>query len=318
MFSISSSIDSCHTGSTLNTMSDSNSDTHHSLILPPLSSNRATLLPLPAPSLVQQARLDAALPTSTEINVNSRNYIEIILNDPVDHVIPVQPSEIEHPLRACMDSTVNSMEIDRPSYLCGIIAEYQSRNVGIVGDDEAASFAQELDAIFAGPVSILSECESDYAQELRRDFTSLPNGSAAASHLLEHSHISHITSRVESVSLDCVIDECERCGQSMRIRRRHACPMLHSCTHPGCEKLFPLKSNLKKHVESVHHKMRPYKCHLCPRTFYERCKLSGHIQTVHHNERRFPCSFQGCTSRFKQSSDCKRHIREVHFGKTRW
>lgn len=83
-----------------------------------------------------------------------------------------------------------------------------------------------------------------------------------------------------------------------------------------CNRVFPLKSNRKKHVESVHEKRRPHECHLCPKRFYEKCKLAAHIDTVHNNIRRFTCDI--CFAKFKQNSDCRRHMREVHEGQSRW
>jgi len=87
---------------------------------------------------------------------------------------------------------------------------------------------------------------------------------------------------------------------------------------PSANVTLPLKSNLKKHRESVHLKLRPHRCTRCSRTFYERCKLRGHIATVHEGLRNFPCLFPGCSAAFKQNSDRKRHLREVHHGKPRW
>ena len=94
--------------------------------------------------------------------------------------------------------------------------------------------------------------------------------------------------------------------------------VLHKCTVAGCNRAFPLKSNLKKHRESVHLKLRPHACPRCNRTFYERCKLRGHVATVHDGQRRFPCQHPGCNAAFKQNSDRKRHVREVHHGASRW
>jgi len=106
--------------------------------------------------------------------------------------------------------------------------------------------------------------------------------------------------------------------KSVKPRARRQNIVLHKCTVVGCKRAFPLKSNLKKHRESVHLKLRPHRCTRCSRTFYERCKLRGHIATVHEGLRNFPCLFPGCSAAFKQNSDRKRHLREVHHGKPRW
>ncbi len=122
--------------------------------------------------------------------------------------------------------------------------------------------------------------------------------------------------------VDCILEERwpeTKVEPEVKPVRTQAKPrVLHRCTVEGCTRAFPLKSNLKKHRESVHLKLRPHACPRCNRTFYERCKLRGHVATVHDGQRRFPCQHPGCTAAFKQNSDRKRHVREVHHGASRW
>lgn len=123
--------------------------------------------------------------------------------------------------------------------------------------------------------------------------------------------------------VDCILEERwpEVTNEQVEVKQVRQQPkqrVLHRCTVAGCTRSFPLKSNLKKHRESVHLKLRPHACPRCNRTFYERCKLRGHVATVHDGQRRFPCQHPGCAAAFKQNSDRKRHVREVHHGASRW
>ena len=48
-----------------------------------------------------------------------------------------------------------------------------------------------------------------------------------------------------------------------------------------CNKSFPHKSWLKKHIESVHEGKKRHNCSYCHKIFFEKRKLKKHIQTVH-------------------------------------
>ena len=114
--------------------------------------------------------------------------------------------------------------------------------------------------------------------------------------------------------------------------------MAHACNK--CSVVFSTKSNLTRHVTSVHGKKKKEKKHLCPggrlpgdksktknrteRNYYgARCTasfaradhLKRHLETYHAPADfrvRFPCPRDGCEAVFTQACNLKRHVKSVH------
>ncbi|XP_053695195.1 zinc finger protein 14-like [Sabethes cyaneus] len=106
------------------------------------------------------------------------------------------------------------------------------------------------------------------------------------------------------------------CDFSTRLYRAH---FYHRSMHRKrfqceiCEKRFPLKANLKKHVAVAHEgkqEPRDKPCPYCPKMFSCRQKLSIHID-VHENNRRHKCRF--CEKSFVQKVNCAAH-EKIHTG----
>ena len=77
-----------------------------------------------------------------------------------------------------------------------------------------------------------------------------------------------------------------------------------------CKKVFKRPYLLKKHVESVHEGIRPFKCESCDAKFsYERDK-KNHISSVHKGEKPFNCGF--CDKNFATINGLKGHISTTH------
>lgn len=73
--------------------------------------------------------------------------------------------------------------------------------------------------------------------------------------------------------------------------------------HKGCNKLYPDKSKLFKHMR-VHFGINPYKCSYCSKSFNDKGNLKTHLR-IHTNERPYKCFL--CVKSFKTESQLKEH-----------
>ena len=67
---------------------------------------------------------------------------------------------------------------------------------------------------------------------------------------------------------------------------------------------------LKRHVDSVHLKLKPFKCQHCVLEFAQRWLLNRHHKRVHLKLKPWPCP--GCGMSFAEKSDMKPHISKHH------
>ena len=79
---------------------------------------------------------------------------------------------------------------------------------------------------------------------------------------------------------------------------------------PECDRVFTFKSELKRHIEVVHLKIKSHKCDQCSKGFSQKCMLDDHINAVHLKKREHQC--QDCGSSFARLSQLNRHISAVH------
>ena len=79
---------------------------------------------------------------------------------------------------------------------------------------------------------------------------------------------------------------------------------------PECDRVFTFKSELKRHIEVVHLKIKSHKCDQCGKGFSQKCMLDDHINAVHLKKREHQC--QDCGSSFARLSQLNRHISAVH------
>lgn len=95
------------------------------------------------------------------------------------------------------------------------------------------------------------------------------------------------------------------------VSRNHPCPY--------CEQRFLYPSSVKRHTESVHWGLRPYRCAVtaggrggCDATFGTPDHLARHIRTVHVAGQRFACA--ACGAEFTRRDHLSRHVARVHDG----
>ena len=84
------------------------------------------------------------------------------------------------------------------------------------------------------------------------------------------------------------------------------------CIHPGCDKGFVTKEQLKNH-ETTHTKSRKYKCDVCGKAFAVKSALTTHITAVHEERKIHTCEI--CGKSFADSSNLSKH-KQTHFRKS--
>ncbi|XP_014238896.1 zinc finger protein 717-like [Trichogramma pretiosum] len=75
-----------------------------------------------------------------------------------------------------------------------------------------------------------------------------------------------------------------------------------------CGKSFGYKSHLRRHIDSIHRKIR-YACDICQKTFAQKTNLKVHVNSV-HNKITYTCVI--CQKTFTQKRILKVHIESVH------
>ncbi|KAK7060392.1 hypothetical protein VNI00_001157 [Paramarasmius palmivorus] len=88
-------------------------------------------------------------------------------------------------------------------------------------------------------------------------------------------------------------------------------PREYHCDREGCDKVFPRKGDLRRHILGVHDNARAYRCKKCPKAFNQRSGLQTHENT-HTGNKPHKCPAEGCGRGFGDPSSCTRHFRETH------
>ena len=76
-----------------------------------------------------------------------------------------------------------------------------------------------------------------------------------------------------------------------------------------CGKSCRDNHDLKKHVDGVHLKLKPFKCEYCDKSFDMGSNLDRHVLNK-HEKIRHPCDF--CDGNYSQKSHLARHIKKKH------
>ena len=80
------------------------------------------------------------------------------------------------------------------------------------------------------------------------------------------------------------------------------------CSYPGCNKNYPNNSRYEVHMRT-HLGIKPFKCSLCDKQFNESGNLKAHY-LKHETTRKFTCSF--CEKAYKSKGHLKEHVDIVH------
>eukprot|EP00171_Calliarthron_tuberculosum_P008154 IDg8154t1 len=191
MFSNTSSLNSSQLGFIHSHGADSGDGTQSTLVPHLDSTGRDTFLPVSSPESAQHTKLPTNLSTPNFVEVNSRNFIEVLLGESVDTSTPIMPSEIEPLLSGSVEIPSHSDQINQSECMFEMMIEDQAHNLGIIAEDEAESFAEELDAIFADPVSTVSETGDSCTLKHRSNMATLPSVASSTALLFDECSASY-------------------------------------------------------------------------------------------------------------------------------
>ena len=100
----------------------------------------------------------------------------------------------------------------------------------------------------------------------------------------------------------------------------HSKPEKPRLTCSLCSQTFKKICKLQTHIQSVHEKIRPFKCDKCPETFKRKDHLVRHSDSKHAAERRLlPCPYEseGCLMSFPNWDQLRKHVLRTHERKLR-
>ena len=156
---------------------------------------------------------------------------------------------------------------------------------------KAETFAKKSKEVRSTPSGELSPCSACgllFSQSMMKD------------HLRSHAKIS----------------KCVDCGKQYRnpARLKEHRLAVHmnwkmTCPIQSCGRIFTKRSNLKKHIQTIHTEREPYQCNQCEKTFAFKGDLQVHIKGAHEGKKA-PCSI--CGKEFLRSSERNRHERDTH------
>merc|ERR1711994_205031 len=92
---------------------------------------------------------------------------------------------------------------------------------------------------------------------------------------------------------------------------KHILRIVHLFVHmKDVEKTFKKREKMKRHIDCVHHKLKPHACPLCELAFSRKDKLKRHISNIHFHEKPFSCHH--CDHRTSRKERMRQHLVTVH------
>ena len=92
-------------------------------------------------------------------------------------------------------------------------------------------------------------------------------------------------------------------GSSMKIY-----PQKFNCNDCGAS--FIGKNPLKRHINAVHLKLKPYECDQCNMSFAQKVQLNAHVKIIHQKIKDHKC--QDCNTFFSTKQNLSSHVDRVH------
>lgn len=95
--------------------------------------------------------------------------------------------------------------------------------------------------------------------------------------------------------------------------RRHSKILPFVCTFEGCDKAYPVSTELKDHISYYHKGERSYQCDLCEKNYTKKQHLKKHMEShdsTKISERTFGCHL--CGKMFYKSTILNKHLKCVH------
>ena len=112
--------------------------------------------------------------------------------------------------------------------------------------------------------------------------------------------------------------ECKECDKKFSVNsklKRHINSVHlkikdNICEYENCDYKFSENFHLKEHIERVHLNIKNFKCKECDFTFYANGDLQQHIKQVHLKIKDFQCEY--CDFKCSSKGNLNQHIKMVH------
>ena len=110
---------------------------------------------------------------------------------------------------------------------------------------------------------------------------------------------------------------CDQCGAKLitafnlqqHVNSVHLKLKTFKCDYENCEFTCSQKQNLKHHVEGVHEHLKSFNCEICDKVFQQTNHLKVHKDSVHFGIKH---DCEECTKSFSTKSHLLRHMRIKH------